>query len=621
MNGFLSIRELLADKARRDNLLLRLLPLISLFGIALGAAFSLAGNPSLGDDVWAATIAVMLVPLFVEMIAAFRRGQFGVDIIAFLSMSSALLVGEYLAGAIVSLMYSGGGALEAYASGRARRDLTALLESAPQTAQKKVNGSWRTVAAGEIIPGDLLLVRSGDLVPVDGFATSDEAVVNEALMTGESLPVHYRRGETIRSGVSNAGAPFEMEAERPASESSYAALVRLVENAQSERAPFVRLADRYALWFLLVTVTLALAAWLLSGDPVRAVAVLVVATPCPLILAAPIALVGGIARLTREGVVIKGGAAIEGLGGAKTVLLDKTGTLTHGAPEIEKIDLYGAIDEDEALLLAASLDQFSSHVIGQALVSKARERGFDLVGASDVEETAGHGLVGQIADHEVALGSRDFVEERGVTLPDGSSDSQAQVALARDGELVAIIYLADPLRADAAEMIDSLHEAGLSVAMVTGDRLSVAEVIAGEAGIDQVFADSSPEEKLALVGRMRADKQLAPVVMVGDGVNDAPALALADVGVAMGAAGSTISAETADCVITVDRVDRVGRAIILGRKTLAIARQSIIAGIGLSVIAMVFAAFGYLPPVAGALLQEGIDVLVILNALRVLRIS
>lgn len=617
------MKELLLDKSRRDNLLLRLLPLVSLSGIIAGAVAALSGNSGLAQDIWAATIAVMLVPLLIEMIAAFRRRQFGVDIIAFLSMFSALLVGEELAGAIVSLMYSGGGALEAYASGRARRDLTALLQRAPQTAQKRVGGKWQTVAASDVVPGDTLLVRSGDLIPVDGVALSDDVLLNESLMTGEPLPVRYRRGERLRSGVSNAGAPFEIEAERKASESSYAALVRLVESAQSDRAPFVRLADRYALWFLLITVSLALIAWLASGDPVRAVAVLVVATPCPLILAAPIALVGGIARLTREGIVVKGGSAIEGLGAARTILLDKTGTLTHGRPEIEEFDLYHGVSPDEALALAASLDQFSSHVIAKALVEEAHKRGLTLESLSHVHEVAGEGIVGLLDGDEIAVGNSAFLVARGIDVPvQEERQGQAQVALARNGKLLALIYLADPLRDDAREMIRSLHAADhLSVAMVTGDRQAVAERIAFEAGIDQVYANSSPEDKLSVVERMRADEDLSPVVMVGDGVNDAPALALADVGVAMGAAGSTISAETADCVITVDRVDRVARAITLGRQTLKIARQSVIAGIGLSVIAMLFAAFGYLPPVAGALLQEGIDVLVILNALRVLRIS
>lgn len=615
------VSNLFRDKQHRDNLLLRLLPLVSLLGISSGALCSLAGHRALGDDIWAATVLVMLFPLGAEMAAAFRKGQFGVDIIAFLSMLSTLLVGEYLAGAIVSLMYSGGGALEAYASGRARRDLTSLLKQAPQTAQKLVDGTWQAVPADTVLPGDTLLVRSGDLVAVDGLVLSDRATVNEAMMTGESLPISYASGHGLRSGVSNAGPPFEMTAMRSAQDSSYAALVRLVESAESERAPFIRLADRYSLWFLAITLALAGSAWLASSDPVRAVAVLVVATPCPLILAAPIALVGGISRLTREGVIVKSGTAIERLGDTRSVLLDKTGTLTYGDPQIESIRLYADASEREVIGLAASLDQLSSHVVASALVRAAREQGIYLFNPEKVIEAPGSGISGLINGEPVAVGSLDFVASLGVALPgaDAAAEGVAQVAVERKGELLGIIRMTDRLRPDAAGMIDSLHASGVErVLMVTGDRKAVAANIARQAGLDEVYSEHSPQEKLEVVARLAADPGARPVVMVGDGVNDAPALAMADVGIAMGAAGSTISAETADCVVTVNQVDRVSRAIVLGRRTLRIAKQSVRVGIALSVAAMLFAAFGYLPPVFGALLQEGIDVLVILNALRVL---
>lgn len=602
----------------------RLLALISFAGILIGGILALSGHPEAADKAWAATITVMLVPLAVQIVQAFRRGAIGVDTVAFLSMTGSLLVGEYLAGAIVSFMYSGGDALDAYAAGKARHSLAALLRRAPQTARLRQDGEWTSVPVSKIMPGDRLLVRTGDLVPVDGILLG-EAIVNESLMTGESLPVTHSQGELVRSGTTNAGSPFEIKAEKSAEKSSYAALVRLVENAEKERAPFVRMADRYSLWFLLATVLLSGGAWLWSGDPVRAVAVLVVATPCPLILAAPIALIGGIARMTKEGVVVKSGKAIETLGGAKTVLLDKTGTLTTGNPEIEETILFADADKQEALRLAASVDQVSSHVLAAALVRAAREAGISLQDPENTIEAPGQGIAADISGKRVLVGSRIYMKNQGVNLDqldfaDRRNQGKAAVFVAREGEVVAALLMTDRLRSDAAAMVSSLHEVGLEkVAMVTGDHKTVAEEIARKVGLDQVYSEHTPEQKLDVVRAMRSSEDLRPVVMVGDGVNDAPALAMADVGIAMGAAGSTISAETADCVITVDRVDRVAKAIKLGRRTLRIAKESVLVGIGLSVSAMFVASLGYLPPVAGALLQEVIDVAVIVNALRVLR--
>ncbi len=608
----------------------RLLAIASLIGILTGGILALSGNGGAADVAWAATIVVMLVPLTWDVARALLRGDVGVDVIALLAMASALAAGEQLAGAIVALMLSGGNALEDYAAGRARRDLTALLERAPRVARRRSGDSWEEVPVDALVPGDLVLVRTGEVVAVDGTLHSGAAVVDESAMTGESLPVTLAPGATVRSGIANAGEPFEVLATRRAAESSYAALIRLVEAAESERAPFVRLADRYAVWFLGVTVVLAVVAWAASGDPVRAVAVLVIATPCPLILAAPIALVAGLSRAARAGVIIKGGAAIEGLGEARSVLLDKTGTLTAGAPRVQQIVALGEYGEDEVLRLAASLDQLSPHVLATALVRDATARGLHLEAPEHVREEPGGGIEGDVGGLRLCVGSPGFLKSRGyeADAPEPRLDTlQDTAGLARvmvgGGErLLGVIVMADHLRDDAASMVAEIRSAGIvQVAMVTGDREDIARSIAERIGIDQVYAECTPERKLEVVRTIRDTPGMGPVVMVGDGVNDAPALALADVGIAMGAAGSTISAETADCVITVDRVDRVATAVRLGRRTLQIARQSVLWGIGLSTAGMIVAALGYLPPVAGALLQEVIDVAVILNALRVLRVS
>ncbi len=606
----------------------RVLAVVSLAGLLTGGILALNGNASAADTAWAATIVVMLVPLTWSVARALLRGDVGVDVIALMAMVAALASGEELAGAIVALMLSGGNALEDYAANRARRDLSELLARAPRVAQRRRGDTWEDVPVDDLVPDDVVLVRAGEIVPVDGAVHGHEAVVDESAMTGESLPVSIHPGGLVRSGTSNAGEAFELVATRRAADSSYAALVKLVSEAESERAPFVRLADRYAVVFLILTVVLAGLAWALSGDPVRAVAVLVVATPCPLILAAPIALVAGLSRAARAGVIIKGGTAIERLGDARTVLLDKTGTLTVGTPSVREVVALDGIRADEVLRLAASLDQLSAHVLAAGLVADALDRGLRLEPPADVREQAGQGIAGTVGGQRVLVGSAAFLAQSGYAVDgmgsrlDGlqGAEGNAQVMVAADGRLVGAIVMADHLREDAPRMIQALRAAGVGhVAMVTGDREPVAREIARRTGLDQVYAECAPEAKLEVVRTLGHSPELRPIVMVGDGVNDAPALALADVGIAMGAAGSTISAETADCVITVDRIDRVATAIQIGRRTLRIAKQSVLWGIGLSVLAMIAAALGYLPPVAGALLQEVIDVAVILNALRVLR--
>ena len=596
-------------------------------GIAVGGVLHALGSPGAGDALWAGTVAVMLVPLTWSVIRAMLRGDFGVDLIALLAMASALATGEYLAGAVVALMLSGGNALEASASRRARRELTALLHRAPRIAHRREGDAWKEVPVEAIDTGDVVLVRAGEIVPVDGTVRDVEAILDEAAMTGESLPVGHPPGEPVRSGTTNAGNAFQLRATRPAAQSAYAALVSLVQEAETERAPFVRLADRYALVFLPLTVALATAAWLLSGDPVRAVAVLVVATPCPLILAAPVALISGLSRAARSGVLVKGGGVIERLGEARTVLLDKTGTLTLGTPTVERIISLDGLESEEILRLAGSVDQLSAHVLGEALVHDAERRGLRLEQPQRVTESPGEGIEGEVGGHHIAVGGSRWLAGRGIDVEDAidhagaaGEEGLANVVVGIDGRAAGVIVMGDRLRPDAPGMVTALRDAGIeNVAIVTGDRAAIADSIGRRVGVDRVYSEQTPESKLEVVRSMREHDDLRPVVMVGDGVNDAPALALADVGVAIGTAGATISAETADAVITVDRIDRLADAVRIGRRTLGIARQSIVVGIGLSTIAMGFAAAGFIVPVVGALLQEAIDVAVILNALRALR--
>jgi len=604
----------------------RLLAVAALVTVLAGGLLHLVGLGAGGDVLWAVAVTVMLVPLAWSVARSLLHRDVGVDAIALVSIAGALALGEYAAGAVIALMLAGGNALEEAAGRRARRELTMLVERAPRVAQRRRGASVEEVAVDDVEIGDVVVVRAGEVVPVDGVVASREAVVDESALTGEPLPVTYARGGTVRSGTANAGDAFELKAVRPAAESAYAALVRLVRDAETQRAPFVRLADRWAIVFLPVTAAVAGIAWAVSGDPVRALSVFVVATPCPLILASPIALVCGISRAARAGVIVKGAGVIEKLGAVRTVLFDKTGTLTLGTAKIDRVVSCDGVPPEELLRVAASLDRLSVHPLAAALVHGAELRGQRLSFPEEVQERLGQGIEGRVDGHRVALGKRAWLARLGFAgaesalprIDDGPG--RATVLVGVDDHLAGGIVLADRPRDDAGGLAASLRGAGVRhLAMVTGDRRAVADAIGSQLGLDRVYAERSPAEKLEVVRALQTNPELNPVMMVGDGINDAPALALADVGVAMGFGGATVASEAADAVIVVDRVDRVADAVKIGRRALGIAVQSVAVGLGLSLVAMGFAAFGLIAPVFGALLQEAIDVAVILNALRALR--
>ncbi|HYW22746.1 MAG TPA: heavy metal translocating P-type ATPase [Terriglobales bacterium] len=600
----------------------RVVAAITAAGITAGGVAWLAGEHAAADLVWAVVTALALIPLAVSVVQDLLRRRPGVDLIALLAMSAALGLGQALAGAVVALMLSGGLALEAHAGARARRELSALLARAPRSVRRHSGGALESVPIEEVRRGDLLLVATGEVLPVDGVAVT-AVVLDESALTGESRPVERGAGAVVRSGAVNAGAPFELRAVATADESTYAGIVRLVREAQASKAPFERIADRYALVFLPLALAVAVGAWLLSGDPVRALAVLVVATPCPLILAAPVAIVAGISREARRGLIVKGGGALETLARARVVVLDKTGTLTAGAPRVAGVELFDSRPADEVLRLAASLDQVSPHVFAAAVVSAAAERGQALSIPDHVEEHPGTGIRGVVDGSRVALGHAAWVAGGGALPPAAAAlrrrcavEGTSSVFVAVDGDLAGALLLDDPVRDDAPGAIRELRRAGVRrVVLATGDHPDVAAQVAAAVGADAVLADQTPAQKVDAVRRERA---AGVTVMVGDGVNDAPALAAADVGVAMGARGATASSEAADVVMTVDRLDRLAEGVGIARRTRAIAVQSVVAGMSLSICAMAVAAAGFLPPVAGAVLQEGIDVLVIVNALRAL---
>src|SRR5450631_2754973 len=510
--------------------------------------------------------------------------------------------------------------LEARASARARRELSLLAERAPRTARRRVEGGVVKVPVDEVVPGDRLLVGAGGIVPVDGRLLSP-AVLDESALTGESRPVERIAGEDVRSGVGNAGQPIELVATAAAAESTYAGVVRLVEQAQASSAPFVRAADRFAVLFVPLTLTIAAAAWALSQDPVRAVAVLVVATPCPLLLAAPIAIMSGLSRAARIGVVIKGGSALERLAAGHVMLFDKTGTLTQGHPVLSDVITAGdEMDADEVLRLAASLDQVSPHVLASAIVTAGSRRGLALQMPEDVQEVHGYGLEGTVGTHRVKLGKASWIvgEETPPWVRQARRradlDGSLTVFAAVDDEPAGAFFLEDRIRPDSPRMVRALRGAGITrVVLVTGDRADIAGMVGRIVGVDTVLADCDPADKLAAITRETAH---GATIMVGDGINDAPALAAAGVGVALAARGATASSEAADVVLTVDRVDALADAILIARRSKGIALQSVLIGMGLSLIAMVLAALGFLPPAVGAIVQEVIDVLAIGIALR-----
>lgn len=592
---------------------------IALIGLVSGIGLWAAGYSVLADYVWAGGVVPILAALIVEIIRSLRQGNFGLDIVAALSMSAALLFGETLAAAVVALMYSGGTLLESFAEVRARREMSDLLSRVPRTATIHHNGTLQDIPLDDVVPGDLLLIRQGDIAPVDGAVESGRAVLDQSALTGESMPVRVEQGQAVMSGSTNAGEPFDLRATHLAANSTYAGIVRLVEAAQKSKAPMVRLADRYSLLFLAVTVAMATLAWWFSGDPIRAVAVLVVATPCPLILAVPVALVAGLSRAAHYGVLIKGAKPLEAMARIETMIVDKTGTLTEGRPKIVSIDAQTDLTPDEMLFFAAGLDQGSKHPIAQAIVAAAQQKGMHLPVPTDLVEIPGEGMTGRIDGHEVVVGGVDFV----MRLEDGpqmahpaQSNGAVIVALAVDGQLVGHIEMADTLRSGTIAFLKGLRRIGMKrILLATGDRLSVAEAVTDGLDLDGVRADLTPDQKVLLV---LSERKNGPVMMVGDGVNDAPALAAADVGVAMGARGTAASAEAAEVVLLVDQLDRLLPGLEIARRSRRIALESVGIGIGLSFVGMIAAALGYLAPVQGAVLQEVIDVAVILNALRVL---
>ncbi len=611
--------------AAYDALTERLLLPMSVGGLALGLVLAVAGQHDAAAIAWTAPSLVVGAWLVIAIVRDLVHGEAGVDVIAVLAIGGALLFHEALTAAVIGVMLATGDALERYADGRAHRELSALLSRAPRTVHRHEGDGIVDHPISVVEVGDRILVKPGEVVPVDGMVSGDAAVLDESALTGEARLMTRGAGDPVSSGTVNAGGPFDLLASATAERSTYAGIVRLVEEAQSSKAPFVRLADRYALLFVPLTLVIAGIAWLVSGDPERALAVLVVATPCPLLLAVPIAIVAGISRAARRGIIVKGGGALEVLARASVILFDKTGTLTAGRPKLADVVAAPGRTPEEVLRYAASLEQVSPHVLAASIISGARARGVAIALPVDAEEVPGSGIMGSVDGALVLVGTADFATGS-TELPEWARQARRRVNLegatgvyvSADGVVVGALVLDDPIRPETPRVMRSLRRAGVRrTVMVTGDHYGVADMVGSAIGVDAVLAERTPADKVDAVTDEKAEAN-GVLVMVGDGLNDAPALAAADVGVAMGARGATASSEAADIVITVDRLDRLPEAIRIARRARAIALQSVLAGMGMSLAAMLVATTGVLPPVVGAMIQELIDVIVIVNALRAL---
>ncbi|MCR2811604.1 heavy metal translocating P-type ATPase [Microbacterium sp. zg.Y1090] len=593
--------------------------------VALGVVLALAAGGADGAARVVATVYVAAFVVFtlVRMVRDVLQGHVGLDILAVVAMVATLAVGEYVASLIIVLMLSGGEALEEFAARRAQRDLTALLDRSPRTAHIVTGAAGtdgeqlRDVPVDDVEIGDLLVVRPSEVVPVDGVVVGDAGTFDESSLTGESLPVTRADGEEVYSGAVNGTRAVRLRAVRRSADSQYQQIVALVEAAQTSRAPIVRLADRFAVPFTAVSLVLAGTAWALSGDSTRFAEVLVLATPCPLLLAAPIAFLGGLSRAAKSGIIVKGGAQIERLARVRSVCFDKTGTLTAGRPELVDVLPAPGFTADEVLQLAASAEQYSSHVLAEGIRAAADARGLALLPAQEASEVATNGVSAVLAGRQVAVGKAAFVAGvAGAVERPQLQPGQVAAYVAVDGRFAGALLLADAAREESRDVVAWLRTHGIErVAMLTGDAAPTAEAIAHRLGIDEVHADLLPPEKVHLVASFTP----RPTMMVGDGINDAPALAASDIGVAMGARGATAAGDAADVVITVDSLARVAEAVVIGRHTLRVALTAIWIGIGLSVALMIVAMTGVIPAVVGALVQELVDLATILYALRALR--
>ncbi|MGM0292495.1 heavy metal translocating P-type ATPase [Enterococcus sp. AZ062] len=562
-------------------------------------------RPRLAFMIIAITGGTLAFLMFVEMIKTLRSGKYGVDILAITAIVATLLVNEYWASLMILIMLTGGESLEDYAQKKAGQELQSLLDNTPRTAHKLQGDQQLDVAVDTLEIGDHLVIKPGEIVPADGRVIMGESTFDEASLTGEAKPMSKKVGDELMSGSVNGDSSVKMVVEKRAEDSQYQLIIKLVEESKEKPARFVRLADRYAVPFTFIAYLIGGIAWWASGDPVRFAQVLVVASPCPLILAAPVALVAGMSRSSKSGIVVKTGTAVEKLAETKTIAFDKTGTITKGILEVTGVAPVDGFSEVELLRVAASAEQGSAHILARSLVQAVPQ----LLPVTDLKEISGQGITATVDGMQVKVGNARFID-----VSEAKTDTTA-IYVAIDGKYAGTIYFSDTIRPEASKTIANLKAQGITdLLMVTGDGRTVAEAIAEEVGLTEVHARCLPQDKLTILTSIPKEKR--PVTMVGDGVNDAPALTVADVGIAMGAHGSTAASESADVVILKDDLERVAEAVMISRETMKVAKQSVLIGIFVCVFLMIVASTGVIPALFGAMLQEVVDTVSILSALR-----
>lgn len=586
-----------------------------LLSIIAGIGLDLAGLDQAAHWVLGASAILNLLPLLWGMWQAFRDGSYGLDILAATAIITAVILGEYWAGIVIVLMLTGGEALEDYAESRAKNELTSLIKRKPKKATVIRDKKTLLIKVSEITVGDRVLISPGEVVPVDGVILEGSSSLDESSLTGESLPITKDVGDQIMSGSVNMEGAITIKALHSAADSQYEQIIKLVRTAAASQAPFVRLADRYSIPFTLLSFMIAGSVWFVTGDPVRFLEVLVVATPCPLLLGAPIALISGMSRATKHGIIVKTGSALERLAEVETIAFDKTGTLTQGAPTVDSITTYNKFTKQEVLAYAAALEQGSNHVLAKAVIDAASKELAKITPAKHVQEKPGHGITGRLQGKTITVGRATYMEQLGIELSQTQATSQQKTTtyVAVDSKLAGTIRFADELRPESKDMLHHLKKLRVKhTLMITGDNQATADGIAKQLGIEQVVADCLPGDKI----RALESVQHRPVAFVGDGVNDAPVLTAADIGIAMGARGSTAASESADVVIMTDDITKVASSIAIAKRTFYIGKQSILIGIFISIGLMGVFATGRFKAVHGAAIQELVDIAVILNALR-----
>ena len=585
---------------------------------AIALVLDITSNDKLAHIILGITSIGMVIPLIINMVQTIRDGSYGVDILAATAIITSVILGEYWAGIIIVLMMTGGEALEDYAESRAKRELSDLLKKAPQKATIIKNGQQISIPVSKVVIGDILLIKPGDVVPVDAIITDGESGFDESSLTGESLPVMKRVGDQLLSGSINSEGAVTVKAIHTSKDSQYEQIIALVKSAADSQAPFVRLTDRYSIPFTIISFAIAGTMWVLTGDPNRFLQILVVATPCPLLLAAPIALISGMSRAAKHGIIVKNGSVLEKLAEVKAIGFDKTGTLTEGKPVVSRIKTYNGHSESDVIALSAGLERQSAHILAQAIVKKAIDEKAPLRKLSNLKEKPGLGIEARFQGKILRIGNLRYMKELEISMPASFKPESIQATasyLSINDKLAGVIEFEDKVRQESKSTIASLLAMGIKkTIMVTGDKNEVAKHVATQTGVGHYEADCLPGDKIIAVEKLR--RQYSPVAFVGDGVNDAPVLTAADVGIALGAKGSTAASEAADIVIMLDDVSKVAQAREIATRTFSIARQSILVGIGMSFALMAMFATGKFSPSLGAALQEIVDVTVIINALR-----